>query len=44
MNRILRLALGLAHAIIESARIEEDRVVLAVRPWRREQLCFVKSN
>jgi len=37
MNRILRLALGLAHAIIESARIEEDRVVLAVRPWRREQ-------
>lgn len=38
MNRILRFALGLARTIVESARIEENRIVFTVRPWRREQL------
>ena len=38
MNRILRLALGLAQTVIESARIEGDRIVIEVRPWRRERL------
>ncbi len=35
MNRILRRALALAHAVIENARIDGDRIVIGVRPWRR---------
>jgi hypothetical protein len=35
MNRILRYALALAHAVIESVRIEGDAVVIGVRPWKR---------
>ena len=34
MNKILRLALGLAHTVIESVRIEEDGIVVGVRPHR----------
>ena len=37
MNRILRFALGLAETIIESARIEDDTIIISVRPWKREQ-------
>lgn len=35
MNRILRRALALAHAVIENARIDGDRIVIGVRPWTR---------
>ncbi|WP_256436742.1 hypothetical protein [Atopobium sp. oral taxon 416] len=32
MNRILRCALALAHTVIEYVRIDDDRVVVGVRP------------
>ena len=35
MNRILRYALALAHTVIEYVRIDGDRVVIGVRPWKR---------
>ena len=38
MNRILRFALALAHTVIESVRIDGDRIVVGVRPWRRRGL------
>ena len=38
MNRILRFALSLAHTVIESVRIEGDRIVIGVRPWKRHSL------
>ncbi len=38
MNRILRHALALAHTVIEYARIDGDRVVIGVRPWKRDGL------
>ena len=38
MNRILRCALALAHTVIEYVRIEGDRVVVGVRPWRKDDL------
>ena len=38
MFRILRYALGLAHTVIESATMEDDRVVVDVRPHRRHGL------
>ena len=34
MNRILRYALALAHTVIESVRIEDDAVIVGVRPRR----------
>lgn len=34
MNRILRHVLALAHTVIEYVRIDGDRVVIGVRPWR----------
>ena len=38
MNRILRCALALAHTVIEYVRIDGDRVVVGVRPWRKDGL------
>ena len=38
MNRMLRYALALAHAAIEYARIEGDRIVIEVRPHKRSGL------
>lgn len=38
MNRILRRALALAHAAIEYVRIDDDRVVIGVRPWKAHGL------
>ena len=38
MNRILRRALALAHAVIEYVRIDDDRVVIGVRPWKAHGL------
>ncbi|QUC04126.1 hypothetical protein [Atopobium sp. oral taxon 416] len=38
MNRILRCALALAHTVIEYVRIDDDRVVVGVRPWRKDGL------
>lgn len=38
MNRILRHALALAHAVIEYARIEGGAVVVGVRPWKSHAL------
>lgn len=38
MNRILRYALALAHTVIEYVRIDGDRVVIGVRPWKRHGL------
>lgn len=38
MNRILRHALALAHTAIEYVRIDGDRVVVGVRPWKRDGL------
>lgn len=37
MHSILRFALALAHTVIESARIEGDRIIIAVRPFKRRQ-------
>lgn len=38
MNRILRRALALAHTAIEYVRIDDDRVVIGVRPWKAHGL------
>lgn len=35
MNKILRYALALAHVVIESVRIEDEGIVVSVRPHRR---------
>ena len=38
MNRILRLALALAHAVVGSVRIEGGAVIVGVRPWKSHGL------
>ena len=38
MKRILRYVLALARTVVESIRIEDDRVVVGVRPHRRHAL------
>lgn len=38
MIRILQRVLALTHTVVESVRIEDGRVVVAVRPWRRHGL------
>ena len=42
MNRILCFAFALTHTVIESVRIEEECIVIAVRPYRgRQRRCPV---
>ncbi len=38
MNRILRFALSLKRAVVEPVRIDGDRVVVRVRPWKAHGL------
>ena len=38
MNRILRYALALVHTVVEFACIEDDGIVIGVRPWKRHGL------
>ena len=38
MNRILRFALSLAHAVIGYVRIDGDRIIVGVRPWKSRGL------
>lgn len=38
MDKMLRCALALAHAVVESVRIEDEGVVASVRPHRRYSL------
>lgn len=37
MNNILRFALGLVHTIITSVRIEDDDIIISLRPHRKHQ-------
>ena len=37
MKSLLLLALGLARTVVLGARIEAERIVVSVRPYKREQ-------
>ena len=39
MNKILRYALALLHTVVESVRIEDERIIASVRPHKRYGLC-----
>ena len=41
MKSLLLLALGLARTVVLGARIEAERIVVSVRPYKREQLFLI---
>ena len=40
MKSLLLLALGLARTVVLGARIEAERIVVSVRPYKREQRLY----